>query len=57
MCIHVGSLLLQDDFLLCDRLAAPKILSTPFLDRHVLSIQTPERRVKLTDFSYEPIVL
>lgn len=53
---HIGTLLFQVDFLVCDRLAAPYILGTPFLDRTVLSIQPPEGRVQLTYFSYEPIV-
>lgn len=41
--IYIGTLLVQDDFLFCDRLAAVYILGTPFLDRHVMSIQPPER--------------
>eukprot|EP00171_Calliarthron_tuberculosum_P023515 IDg23515t1 len=54
--VHVGTHLVQEDFLVCEKLAAPYILGTPFMDRNVRSIQPPERRIQLTDFSYEPIV-
>eukprot|EP00171_Calliarthron_tuberculosum_P006908 IDg6908t1 len=53
---HVGTKLLQDDFLICERLAAPFILGTPFMNRNVRSIQPPERRIQIADLYYEPIV-
>lgn len=54
--IQIGTLLLQDDFLVCDRLATPYILGTPFLDQQVLSIQPPESWKQLTNVSHVPIV-
>lgn len=54
LCIPIGTFLVQDEFLVCDRLGTPYILGTPLLDRYVLS--PPERRIQLTKFSFEPIV-
>eukprot|EP00171_Calliarthron_tuberculosum_P022177 IDg22177t1 len=56
LCVQLGTQLVMDEFLVCERLAAPVILGCTHMDRHVRAIFPMEKRILLQDGSSETIV-
>eukprot|EP00171_Calliarthron_tuberculosum_P023134 IDg23134t1 len=54
--VQVGTMMVQEEFLVCDRLAAPYILGCTFLDRFVTAIFPKDKILLMNDGSSEPIV-